>query len=212
VSPWRPAWRGRVNALSTDSRREAVSSDPTTPAEENAAARAAAGRLVPICHASEDEERFVLDFAKRLRKRGLDAWLDAWEIQAGDSLPQRIFEGAVGHASAVVIIVSATSVEKPWVRKELRTSVVRHIEENIRLIPVVLDDGVPVPTALSDLLWLRSHSLGLTVSSRLSPRRYSVRAPSPLSDRGRGLQPLVSSRRLTTSSTPWCRGRDDTAA
>ena len=43
-------------------------------------------------HASEDKERFVLDFATKLRSKGIDTWVDRWEINPGDSLVDKIFE------------------------------------------------------------------------------------------------------------------------
>ena len=46
-----------------------------------------------LSHASEDKA-FVLDFAARLRKRGIDLWLDRWEILPGDSFVDKIFKGA----------------------------------------------------------------------------------------------------------------------
>lgn len=33
-----------------------------------------------VSHASEDKEHFVVEFATKLRARGIDAWLDKWEI------------------------------------------------------------------------------------------------------------------------------------
>jgi len=41
-----------------------------------------------ISHASEDKVRFVLGFATKLREKGIDAWLDRWEIKPGDSLAE----------------------------------------------------------------------------------------------------------------------------
>ena len=38
-----------------------------------------------ISHASDDKERFVKKFALKLRNKGVDAWLDRWEIKPGDS-------------------------------------------------------------------------------------------------------------------------------
>ena len=43
-------------------------------------------------HASEDKERFVLEFASKLRQNGVDAWVDKWEMKLGDSLVHKIFE------------------------------------------------------------------------------------------------------------------------
>jgi hypothetical protein len=45
-----------------------------------------------LSHATEDKERFVVKFAEKLRTRGVDVWLDKWEILPGDSLVDKIFE------------------------------------------------------------------------------------------------------------------------
>ncbi len=78
-----------------------------------------AGLMAPkvfLSHASEDKQRFVLPFATSLRAKGVDVWLDKWEILPGDSLVDRLFEEGLKNAQAVLIVVSAVSVEKPWVR------------------------------------------------------------------------------------------------
>ena len=106
-----------------------------------------------ISHGSEDKERFVLGFAEGLREAGIDAWLDKWEIAPGDSLVQRIFSDGIGGADAFIIVLSSTSVEKPWIKAELDVGVVRNIEENTRLIVIRLD-GVEVPTALRAKKWV----------------------------------------------------------
>ena len=111
-----------------------------------------------ISHASEDKARFVLDFAIRLRGQGVDAWVDTWEILPGDSLVKRIFDEGIGQAQAVIVVLSMQSVEKPWVRDEMETAVIKRINERIRLIPVVLDD-CNVPEALIAIKWIRIRDL-----------------------------------------------------
>lgn len=106
-----------------------------------------------LSHASEDKERFVVPFATELRAKGVDVWLDRWEIQAGDSLVDKIFEGGIGGADAFLIVLSKISVQKEWVREELNTAVVERIQKGTKLIPVVLD-GVEVPTALRSTVWV----------------------------------------------------------
>lgn len=59
-----------------------------------------------VSHASEDKNRFVLSFAKRLREKGIDAWLDRWEMAPGDSLVRKIFEEGLKEANAVIVVVS----------------------------------------------------------------------------------------------------------
>jgi len=105
-----------------------------------------------ISHASEDKERFVINFAERLRKVGIDAWLDKWEMHPGDSLVDKIFEDGIKNGSHFIIVLSRNSVSKPWVREELNTAVVEKINKNLRIIPVVLD-GVTVPECLRSTLY-----------------------------------------------------------
>lgn len=105
-----------------------------------------------VSHASEDKERFVINFATKLRANGIDAWLDKWEMLPGDSLVDKIFEEGLKEADAVIIILSNFSVNKPWVREELNTSIVNRIGKGTKIIPVVLD-ACDVPEALTSTLW-----------------------------------------------------------
>jgi hypothetical protein len=111
-----------------------------------------------LSHASEDKDRFVRDFARQLRENGVDAWLDQWEMKPGDSLVKKIFEEGLKEARAVIIVLSKVSVEKPWVREELNTSVVNKISRGIQLIPVVIDD-CEVPESLRSTYWQRVDDL-----------------------------------------------------
>lgn len=111
-----------------------------------------------VSHASEDKVRFVVDFARRLRENGVDAWLDQWEMKPGDSLVDKIFEEGLKEARAVVIVLSATSVQKPWVREELNASVVNRLSRGTKLIPVVIDD-CEVPEALRSTVWQKVDNL-----------------------------------------------------
>ncbi len=118
----------------------------------------AAAPVVFISHASEDKPRFVLKFAQRLRENGVDAWLDQWEMQPGDSFVDRIFEQGLKSAQAVIIVLSAVSVQKPWVREELNASVVSRIGRGLKIIPVVIDE-CEIPACLAATLWQRVDDL-----------------------------------------------------
>lgn len=111
-----------------------------------------------LSHASEDKDRFVLGFAHQLRKNGVDAWLDQWEMKPGDSLVDKIFEQGLKDAHAVIIVLSATSVQKPWVREELNASVVNRITRGTKLIPVVIDECA-VPESLRTTIWQKVDNL-----------------------------------------------------
>jgi len=105
-----------------------------------------------VSHASEDKDRFVLQFAERLRQKGIDAWLDKWEMLPGDSLVDKIFEEGIKEAKAVIVVLSKFSVEKPWVREELNAAFVKRINNGSKLIPIVIDD-CEVPETLKSTLW-----------------------------------------------------------
>jgi hypothetical protein len=105
-----------------------------------------------VCHATEDKDRFVLEFARRLRENGVQAWLDHWEMLPGDSLVDKIFGEGLKEANAVVVVVSKHSIQKRWVREELNASIVQRIERACKIVPVVIDE-CEVPEALKSTIW-----------------------------------------------------------
>lgn len=111
-----------------------------------------------VSHSSHDKERFVEPFALRLRERGIDAWLDKWEMLPGDSLVDKIFEEGLKDAAAFVIVLSQASVSSEWVRKELNTATVQSIEKGTKLIPIVLDD-CEIPACLRDKVYEKIRDL-----------------------------------------------------
>lgn len=113
-----------------------------------------------ISHATEDKESFVIPFATRLREKGIDAWVDQWEIRAGESLVDRIFEDGIKDASVFIVVLSEVSVAKPWVRDELDAGVLKRIAGKAKLIPILLDE-VDVPVSLQHTLYLSVPREGL---------------------------------------------------
>lgn len=111
-----------------------------------------------LSHANEDRERFVVGFAERLRAKGIDVWLDKWEIAPGDSLVDKIFEEGLKNADALIVVLSLKSVNKRWVREELNTAIVKRIESNTRIIPVVIEN-CDIPEALKATVWVRVPNL-----------------------------------------------------
>lgn len=111
-----------------------------------------------VSHASEDKERFVLKFATELREHGIDAWIDKWEMQPGDSLVDKIFEEGIKQASAVIVILSKNSERKPWVVEELNAGYIKKINEKSKLIPVIIED-CEVPECLRSIVWVKIKNL-----------------------------------------------------
>ena len=111
-----------------------------------------------LSHASDDKERFVLNFATKLRGEGIDVWLDKWEMLAGDSLVEKIFEEGIKESKTFVIVLSKNSVNKTWVKEELNAGIVKRIDGKCKVIPVVIDD-CEVPEALKSTLWIKINDL-----------------------------------------------------
>lgn len=111
-----------------------------------------------LSHATEDKERFVVPFAEKLRARGIDAWLDAWEMLPGDSIVERIFDEGIAEAAALIVVLSEASLASAWVREELNAGVVNKIDRKTKLIPVLIED-VEVPQALRATLYQRVEDL-----------------------------------------------------
>jgi tetratricopeptide (TPR) repeat protein len=103
-------------------------------------------------HRSLDKLR-VLEIARRLRDEGIDAWVDAWEIQAGQSLVARINEG-LADCEIGLIFFSKVTLESAWVGAEIDALTHFLIENQKRVFPVMLDPEAPVPPLLVDLLRL----------------------------------------------------------
>lgn len=105
-----------------------------------------------ISHAYEDKERFVTDFALKLRENGVDVWYDQWEMTPGDSLVDKIFEEGIKDCDSFLIVLSENSTKKRWVKEELNSAVVQRIEKSTKLIPIVIDSDIEIPVSIKHLL------------------------------------------------------------
>lgn len=99
------------------------------------------------------DKEFVRTLATNLVRERHNVWIDMWELNAGDSLIERI-QNAVGGADAILAILSKKSIESNWCKKELNAGLVRELEENrILLIPCVIDD-CEIPMFLKEKLYV----------------------------------------------------------
>jgi len=105
-----------------------------------------------ICHAGEDN-KFAIKLAEYLTAKGVDPWIDDWEIRPGDKIIDKIFNVGIGQCEVFIVILSKISIKKPWVREELDTAFVRRIEDHTKLIPIRIDEcEIPIP--LKATAWL----------------------------------------------------------
>jgi hypothetical protein len=105
---------------------------------------------VIISHSSKDKPA-VEALAGALRARGIDVWLDKWEIGAGDDIVAEINKG-LDQAGCGIIVFSKESWESLWVRAEASYLQYARIEEGKVLIPVIVGrDNLWLPPLLRPL-------------------------------------------------------------
>lgn len=100
---------------------------------------------------STKDKKFVNRLATDLRTRaGIDAWLDNWEINPGDKIPEKI-ETGLSEANVFLLVLSPESITSRWVEYERQVWLMMQIDEEKlaqkesrtparRLIPVLYED------------------------------------------------------------------------
>jgi hypothetical protein len=149
------------------------------------------GIRVFISHSSRDKPQ-VEALAVALRERGIDAWLDKWEIGPGDDIVASINRG-LDEAGAGLVVFSAHSRESRWVEAEVGYLAYARIQEGKALIPVVLGDGVWVPPLLRPLARRGIEEVEAIADALL--HRRARPAPSIAPELGKTERVLVSLRR-----------------
>ncbi len=98
---------------------------------------------------SHKDKDFVNRLAAHLVKAKTHVWVDTWELNVGDSLITTI-QRAIQEASALLVVLSKSSAESEWCKKELSAGLIRELEEKrVVVLPVLLDDCI-IPLFLRD--------------------------------------------------------------
>jgi hypothetical protein len=85
-----------------------------------------------------------------LRKVNVAGWMDASDLAAGEAVSTSI-RNALAHSDAIVILLSARSLESNWVQFEIGAA----LGLGKRLLPVIIGDvEAPLPEYLSNIQWL----------------------------------------------------------
>ncbi|HEX7854968.1 MAG TPA: toll/interleukin-1 receptor domain-containing protein [Sphingobium sp.] len=114
----------------------------------------AAHPKVYLAHASEDKAR-VRPVAEYLMANGVDVWFDEWEIDLGDSLRQKMEDG-LGAMTHFVVVLTETSITKPWVAKEIDVGLVQQVGGKSRFVPLLVDlDPAKLSPFLQAMLFLK---------------------------------------------------------
>jgi len=104
-----------------------------------------------ISHSSKDHN-FTMLLAEKLKKDFTDIWIDEWELQAGDSIVQKISEG-IRKSSFFIIVLSKYSIKSNWVLRELNSALMRQLtKDDVKILPIILEIELDeVPILMSDI-------------------------------------------------------------
>jgi hypothetical protein len=101
-----------------------------------------------LCHASRDK-KFVRRLTRDLGKRGVKVWLDENDIHVGESIRSAIEHG-LESAEYVGVVLSPSSIRRPWVNKEISAAIAIEAERNRDIILPILTGSVALPWLLAD--------------------------------------------------------------
>jgi len=83
---------------------------------------------------------FATKLALQLVKHKARVWIDQWELHVGDSIIDHI-QNAIQGASALLVILSKSSIESEWCKKELSSGLLRELEEQrVIVLPLLIED------------------------------------------------------------------------
>jgi hypothetical protein len=89
---------------------------------------------------SHHDGEFAERLASQLVKHKAQVWIDKWKLNVGDSIIDRI-QTAIAGASALLVVLSQSSVKSEWCKKELSAGLLRELEEKqVVVLPLLLED------------------------------------------------------------------------
>jgi TIR domain len=141
-----------------------------------------------ISHASADDV-FVAELRGRLEVLGISVWVDSRSLRGGSKLAPEI-EAAIAGAPHCLVVLSPSTVNSPWVRREVAKAleVARGREDGYRVIPLLL----PGMTARALEHWFPEEPVAVSVE--VGPGGLSEALPAILAALGQRLptdhQPL----------------------
>lgn len=156
-------------------------------------------------HSARDKE-FVRQLAEDLAFCEVDAWLDEWELQPGDSLHD-VIGGALSACRFVAVVLGDDFTDSRWASDEMKQALARERRQNrVVVVPLVVG-SISIPVFLEDKLHIDFRPNYYAAVAKLSalvnnvPRQHieeAIRAikPQSMSDcvrtlRDAGFEPYV---------------------
>ncbi len=106
-----------------------------------------------LSHGSPDKP-WVRTLREELARLGLSAFLDERELETGENWTLRLSRELL-HSRVLALVLSAESLNRPWVEHEWTSFLAEHGPTSGRLIPVLLDP-VGLPTFLKPLQGIKA--------------------------------------------------------
>jgi len=94
----------------------------------------------------------VRRLAENLHQLGVDLFFDEWEIGPGDVLVHQIDRGLLESQDGLLAVTPA-ALSRPWVQNEYAVLMQRAVEQDRRIIPVLLADA-EMPPLLAARIWV----------------------------------------------------------
>ena len=111
--------------------------------------------IVFLSHKSDDKP-YVEAIANRLQEKGIDVWLDKWNLVPGEPWQEAI-EDALQSCGSCVVFVGPSGLG-PWQNEEMRAAVERRVAEPgvFRVVPVLLPGAkkTDLPKSLVRATWV----------------------------------------------------------
>jgi hypothetical protein len=98
---------------------------------------------------SHSDKAFVRKLTVALVKNNAHVWVDTWELNVGDSIVNKIQE-AIQSASALLVVLSKSSVKSEWCKKEFSAGLMRELEERRVVVLPVLIENCKLPIFLRE--------------------------------------------------------------
>lgn len=122
---------------------------PANPTSSTAPALETWDAFISYAH---DDANWVRILAENLHRLGLDVFFDEWEVDAGAVVSARLDEGLRNSRSGM-LVVSKSSVSRPWVLEEYSALLKRSVEQGQRLIPILIEEA-EMPPMLATRRWI----------------------------------------------------------
>ncbi len=105
-----------------------------------------------LSHSSRDKA-IVRRLAEDLSFLQVDAWLDEWELQVGDSLHD-VIASAMEKAGYVAVILADNYADSRWAREELKQALARERRQDQSVVLPLIFGEVEIPAFLEDKVYL----------------------------------------------------------